>query len=122
MKSIIKEVLDEHARNNFYSDTFRNYIAGEIEKRLGEMDKSNNNISTDVKSNTGIRRQSSTIQTSVKNNVQSVDNVLPDKNENVKKDKDVDRISKKTRKNKKKNNSKKTLFGKKSIKDSFTKK
>ena len=37
MRDVIKEVLDEYARSNFYSDSFRNHVAGEIEKRLGSV-------------------------------------------------------------------------------------
>ena len=50
MKQVIKEVLDEHARKNFYSDAFRSFLATEIEKRIGESGTFNRSISSNTAS------------------------------------------------------------------------
>tara|TARA_Y100001963_G_C6733376_1_gene425027 strand:- start:95 stop:526 length:432 start_codon:yes stop_codon:yes gene_type:complete len=41
IKEAIKTILDQYARNNFYSDQFRNHVANEIEKKVGELNVKN---------------------------------------------------------------------------------
>ena len=83
MKTIIKKVLDEYARSNFYSDLLRNQVATEIEKRLiddqtGKVIKTTgSNKSNKVSPNKKVDGE--TISDTVGNNSQKKQPVKPNK-------------------------------------------
>ena len=71
---LVKEVLDEYARSNFYSDTFRSRIATLIEDRLSNKRDTKAAITKkDIKSETVKRNDTKKVSKVVKNNAGSVD-------------------------------------------------